>query len=369
MTATPVLLRNWAAPRRLEPANDAEAPAGIRVATVDRIGPAVWDAFVRGEPSATFFHLSGWQRVVARTYGYDTHYLAAVSDGRIVGVLPLVHLRTRLFGNALISNAFSIGGGIAASDPDAVFALAAAAAALGERLGVDYVELRSETAAVPGWLVKGDTYATFRRRLHPTAEANLKAIPRKKRADVRKGMASGLRVDLSGDIDAFYGFYAERVHKLGSPVFAKRFVRALAEEFGTDCEIAVVHGPAGPVAALASFFFRDRVLPYYGGGTAAARPVHAYDHLYWTLMQRAVARGATEFDFGRSKFGTGAFAYKTFWGFEPTPLRYQYHLVRAGAVPDINPLNPKFRLATDLWQRLPLAVANLAGPWIARQLG
>ncbi|MCA8927755.1 MAG: FemAB family PEP-CTERM system-associated protein [Alphaproteobacteria bacterium] len=343
--------------------------AAIAIARLDAADAAAWDAFVLQEPSATFFHRAGWARVIRRAYGYDTHFLMARRNGEIVGVLPLVHLKTLAFGQSLISMGFCVYGGIASSDPLAIEALAAEAARLGEQLGVGYVEMRSEQAQIPGWQTKSDVYATFRRELHDDDDANLKAIPRKKRADVRKGIKSDLTVDTSGDIDTFHAIYAESVRNLGTPVFSKRYIRTIAEEFGDDCEISVVHGPQGPVAALASFFFRDQVLPYYGGGTFAARPLHAYDQLYWTLMGRAVRRGARVFDFGRSKYGTGAFDYKTYWGFEPTPLRYQYHLVKASEVPDINPLNPKYRLFVAMWQKLPLPVANRVGPWVARQLG
>lgn len=373
MTAQPKPAPESAPPKPAAPtsaaANDLGPATPIHVATLDASSEAAWDAFVQQEPSATFFHRAGWRRVIAKTYGYDTHFLMAQRQGQIVGVLPLVHLKTMVFGQSLISTGFCVYGGIASDDPAAIQALADAAAALGDTLGVAYVEMRSEAALIPGWKTKSDVYATFRRELHDNDDANLKAIPRKKRADVRKGIKSDLRIDTSGDIDAFYAIYSESVRNLGTPVFSKKYIAAIAEEFGEDCEISVVHGPDGPVAALTSFFHRDHVLPYYGGGTFAARPLHAYDQLYWTLMCRSIQRGAKVFDFGRSKFGTGAFDYKTYWGFEPTPLHYQYHLVKAEDVPDINPLNPKYRMMVTTWQKLPLPVANIIGPWVARQLG
>ncbi|MGH6969846.1 MAG: GNAT family N-acetyltransferase, partial [Stellaceae bacterium] len=120
---------------------------------------------------------------------------------------------------------------------------------------------------------------------------------------------------------------------------------------------------------LMSFFFKDRVLPYYGGAVPAARRIHAYDLMYWTLMQRAAARGCRVFDFGRSKRGTGSFDYKTYWGFAPKHLGYQYRLVKRSDLPEINPLNPKYRLMVGTWRRLPLALANRLGPPVARQIG
>jgi FemAB-related protein (PEP-CTERM system-associated) len=118
-----------------------------------------------------------------------------------------------------------------------------------------------------------------------------------------------------------------------------------------------------------SFYFRDEVLPYYGGGTHLAREVAGNDFMYWELMRRAAARGIRIFDFGRSKIGTGAFDFKKNWGFEATPLHYAYQLHEATALPENNPLNPKFQLFIRLWQNLPLPLANLIGPHIVRQLG
>jgi FemAB-related protein (PEP-CTERM system-associated) len=118
-----------------------------------------------------------------------------------------------------------------------------------------------------------------------------------------------------------------------------------------------------------NFYFRDEVLPYYGGGTAAARVRYGNDFMYWEVMRRAAARGYRLFDYGRSKLGTGSFAFKKNWGFVPEPLQYRFRLAPGAAIPDLNPLNPKFRLFIAAWKRLPLPVANAIGPHIVRGLG
>jgi len=159
------------------------------------------------------------------------------------------------------------------------------------------------------------------------------------------------------------------VRNLGTPVFARRYFRALKAEFGEACECLVLRKDGVAVSGVLSFYFRDQVLPYYGGGSHAARALRANELMYFDLMRRASAKGCRVFDFGRSKLGTGAYAFKKNWGFPPAPLAYEYKLRRGDKLPDVNPLNPKYRLMIAAWKRLPLPLANALGPWIARSLG
>jgi FemAB-related protein (PEP-CTERM system-associated) len=368
MSAQPVLVTHepiveW------QPANDHGAMAAIRIARMDQIGPAVWDAFVLREQSTTFFHLSGWQRVIAKTYGYDAHYLAAIRNGRIIGVLPLIHLPSPLFGGALVSTAFCIYGGIAASEPDAVPALAQAAAELAERLDVDYVELRGEESPIAGWIGDNVTFAAFRRDLHRTERENLDAIPIGKREELRRQHISESQIDASGDLDAFYYVLSKSMRDQGVPVFAKRFAEAIQAEFQCACEVAVARGPAGPAAAQLSFYYRDMVLPYWRGSARDPISLSAADQLLWFLMRQAVSRGAAEFDFGRARYGSSEFRDKVRWGFEPRTLTHQYRLLKTETLADTDPHGPYSRIMAMAWRRLPLSLANRIGPCISKQQG
>ena len=200
-------------------------------------------------------------------------------------------------------------------------------------------------------------------------EINLKAVPRKQRAVIRKGLAANLGVDVDRSADDFYRTYSESVRNLGTPVFSRRYVRTLLDVFPKETEILTVRHQGQAVSSVLSFYFRDEVLPYYGGGTVAARDLKAYDLMYWELMRRAVDRGVRVFDFGRSKLETGSYSYKTHWGFEPEPLHYEYDLVRMQSMPDVSPKNPKYDRFIRLWRRLPLPVSQLLGPPLARSLG
>ena len=340
------------------------------VAELDPGQTGRWDRFVDAHPDATFFHKSAWKPVIERGFGQRVFQLAAWRSGEIVGVLPLVHLRNRLFPRALVSTAFCVHGGPVARDARALEALDAAAVALGSRLDVQHIEYRGRPGVGEDWTARGDLYATFRKPIDPDPDVNLKAIPRKQRAVVRKALAGDLSVTTGDDVGLFHGLYATSLRNLGTPVFSRRYLQALIDGFPEpEREIRVIRHAGTPVAGVLSFYFKDEVLPYYAGGTPECRGVGAHDLMYWTLMQDAAARGCRSFDFGRSKVATGAFAFKKNWGFEPEPLVYAYKLIRGSHVPDTTPSNPKYARAIAAWQRLPLWLANRIGPPIARELG
>ena len=330
---------------------------------------SVWDSFVREHPDATAFHLSAWGRAIQKSLGHKAHYLAAVRGQEMLGVLPLIHVRSRLFGNSLSSNAFAVYGGPVATSEDAHAVLDAAAWGLAQKLGISALEYRCQTPQRPDWATKSETYATFRRALTQSSDDNLKAIPRKQRAEVRKSLEKNLTVTVDRNTAAHFSVYAESVRNLGTPVFSRKLFASLLDCYGEDADILTVWHEGTPVSSVLSLYFRNEVLPYYGGGIDAARDLRANDHMYWMLMEHARNRGCTSFDFGRSKYGTGAFAFKKNWGFEPAPLHYAYRLADGAAVPDINPLNPKYQLMISTWKKLPLWVANRAGPLISRSLG
>jgi FemAB-related protein (PEP-CTERM system-associated) len=328
---------------------------------------AAWDAFVRATPGATFFHLSGWKRVIDQCFGHPTYFLCARRGAVITGVLPLAQVRSVLFGNTLVSLPFCVYGGVAALDEESRSGLIEKACELALQLKTDFLELRHMQPIVDMPVV--DRYVTFRKALRDDPEANMNEIPRKQRAMIRKGAAKGLVARQSDTVEVFFRIYAESLRNLGTPVLPRRFFAALKAEFGADCEVLEVKSGDEVVAAVMSFYFRDEVLPYYGGGTLKARDVHAYDFMYWELLVHALARGCRIFDFGRSRVGTGSYRFKTHWGFEPTPLPYQYQLIGARDLPNKTPDNPKYSAAINLWKRLPVPVTTLVGPWLARSLG
>jgi FemAB-related protein (PEP-CTERM system-associated) len=327
-----------------------------------------WDAFVASCPEATFFHRAGWQSVIERAFGHKTWFMYAESNGEINGILALAEIKSRLFGHSLSSLPFCVYGGIAATSEAARQALDKAAQELAAKLNVGHLEYRNLERQHTDWITK-DLYVTFRKEMSSDPEQNMLAIPKKQRAMVRKGIKAGLQGTIDTNVDRFFDAYAASVHRLGTPVFPKKYFRLLKEVFANDCEVLTITLNDRTISSVLSFYFRDEVLPYYGGGTSEARDVAGNDFMYWELMRRSCERGYRIFDFGRSKVGTGAFDFKKNWGFTPQPLHYEYQLHRAKELPDNNPLNPKYQMFIKVWQRMPLSVANMVGPYIVKDLG
>ena len=350
----------------------------VTVRQLDRASEVAWDRFVEAMPAATFFHRAGWATVIETAFGHRTHFIYTERDGAITGVLPLGRVKTLLFGDTLISVPFCVYGGPVAADAESEAALIAHAEALLAQTGASALELRQLAApesvmpqdvATPGWTERPDLYVTFRKAIEADHDRNMKAIPRKQRAMVRKGIQNGLTSIANQDSDLLHGIYAESVRNLGTPVFSRRYFRILMDVFGDAADVVTIMDGDAPIASVMNFYFRHEVLPYYGGGSFAARGRAGNDFLYWETMRRAADRGCLLFDFGRSKLGTGSYSFKHNWGFEPAKLHYRFRLKPGETIPDHNPLNPKYRMFIAAWKRLPLPVANTIGPFIVRGLG
>lgn len=350
------------APFRLPPPVVREAGRDDRAAYV---------RFLADQGDATAFHEPAWIEAVSAATGHRSRLLLAEQAGVIVAALPLHAVSSVLFGKALVSTGFAVGGGIL-GNADAAPALLAAAQGLAARTRSPGIELRG--GVLPqgaGWHVKQDSHAGFVMPLAADDEAQLLAVPRKQRAELRKGLAHHFAIRVGrGPRDRawHYRVYGESVRNLGTPVFPRRLFREVLERFGDDADILTVLHDGEPLASVLSLYHRGAVMPYWGGGVQAARALRANDVMYYALMNHARERGMERFDFGRSKVDSGAYHFKRNWGFAPQPLSYA-HWTADGAPPrDVNPLSPRYQAKIRLWQKLPLPVANLVGPLIARGL-
>jgi len=332
-----------------------------------RVGEeADWDRFVMSSPSGTFFHLSGWQRIVRDVLKHRCFCLVAHQEDRITGVFPISWVRNRIFGDCMVSMPLAVYGGICADDPDSYFALLKAGSELADGLGVKYLEMRNRTEPFETSLPGRDLYVTFTQDLTGGPAELLKGLPRDTRYAVRKSQKAGLEWTEDLTDEEFYEIYAQSVHRLGTPVFSRDLFTRLRSEFPKLTRLFGVRKGKTAIAGVLCLYFRDQVLPYYGGALAEYYKDSPNNFMYWSLMAQSCTEGFREFDFGRSKRGTGSFHFKSAWSMKVTELPYRYHLVRAKEVPHLSPVDRQFQLPVAVWKRMPFAWTKVVGPRVIR---
>lgn len=327
------------------------------------------DSFVE-EQGGTIFQRPAWLQAVEQGTGQRSAGLVARKLDTITGWLPLTAVRSPLFGHALVSSGFAVDGGILASDRDSAAALAQSVQRFAEQSSFSSIELRGGDIPA-GWRSWSDKHCGFIGDLAEDDEQQLLAIPRKARAEVRKGLKNELTVTIGRgpeDLEAHYSVYSASVRNLGTPVFPSKLFAAMLKAFPDGSDILTVSMGSKPVSSVLSFYHDGAVLPFWGGGTFEARALRANERMYYELMLHARRKGMRKFDFGRSKTGSGPYKFKKNWGFEPAPLTYGEWAAPGQQVRDIDPTSEGYSRKIELWKKLPLPVANTIGPWIARGL-
>lgn len=352
------------------PKTGIELDARPVVASIDDASRAEWDAYVARADAAEIYHDYRWRGLIAGQFGHETYYLAAKDvGGAVSGVLPMVRLRSRLFGDFLVSMPYVNYAGCIGDSPAARAALLDAAARLGESLGVSHIELRHRDDDEPDWPVRTDKVAMLL-ELPSSADELWKAFTPKLRAQIRRPQKEGA-IARSGGIDLledFYAVFARNMRDLGTPVYPKRFFAAVLGTFAAETRVFIVYLAGRPVAAgLVIGHRRTLEIPW-------ASSLREYNRaavnmlLYSSVLEYAISAGFRRFDFGRSSVDSGTYRFKLQWGAKPEPLKWHYWLSQGTAMPHLMPSNPKFRAAIAVWQRLPLPVANALGPLIVKNL-
>ncbi len=345
----------------------AVAGAGF-VEPVSVVDDARWDAYVDAHQESTAYHYSGWPRLLARAFGHEAVLLAATRGGAVIGVLPLVAMRSRLFGRFAVSLPYLNEAGLLADDPAVEHTLIDAAIHVAQVRGAEFLEIRH--------CRRHDRRLSERRHkvamslvLQPTVDEQWQALDRKIRNQVRKAEKNGVTVSSGGAdlVQDFYGIFARNMHDLGTPVFSVRlFDEALATFPDRTRVFCARHGDHGPVAASIAHWRGGTIEVIWASALRESNGVSANVLLYWRMLQFAIEHQCATFEFGRCTPGEGPYHFKRQWGAEPRPLVWEYWTARPAIDIDKSPRNPKYRAAVALWRHLPVRLTTYLGPRIVR---
>lgn len=344
--------------------------SSVTVSVASRTDAAAWDAYVESRGDAAGYHSWRWRAVFADAFGHEPVYLLAREGGVITGVLPMVQIKSLLFGRTLTSLPFLNYGGVKADAPEIGRALIARAHQEAGARKCSHVELRHVDRQFAELPCKTHKVAMHLALPPAGAPPMWDALDRKVRNQIRKAEKSGLAVERGGEalVGDFYAVFARNMRDLGTPVYSRRLFEEVLRVFPERAQLHVVRLNGAPIAAGLTYRTPQMVqLPW----ASSLRPFNALCPnvlLYWDAIQFAQECGAATFDMGRSTPNEGTFKFKAQWGATPVPLHWEYDMATPGELPNVSPANPKYQMAIALWQKLPLAVTLRVGPMIVRAI-
>jgi len=333
-------------------------------------GDAPYAAYAASSPAPTGYHRPEWLNAVEDAFGLPCFRLLAERDGQALGMLPLCHIKSALFGNFLVSVPFGNCGGIVVSDPAAHQPLLDAAVRLAESRGCRWVELR-QIEPLPLSLETHTRKVVQVLPLKPDPEEMWKSLSSERRNRIRKAEKSGLTGEIVGreGLNDFYDVFARNMRDLGTPVYSRRFFEALFDHLADVMRICLVRGSDGTLmAALVLVAYRKTIEAPWVAALREYNSVCANNYLYWIAMKYGCERGFELFDFGTSDRDSGVFQTKKQWGAEAIQLHRQFWLAPGQTMPHLNPSNPKYAAKIRTWQKLPIWLTKLIGPPLAKKL-
>lgn len=355
---------------RTSPIRQQSTDAALTVAAATDADRDAWNAYVESTPAAEVYHRYEWRELLSEVFKHRCHYLMARdSAGSVVGVLPASEISSLLFGHFFVSIPyFNYGGALADSDA-ARHGLIEAVSGLARERGASHVELRHRGTLALDMPARTEKIS-MKLRLPATADELWDGFPSKLRSQIRRPQKAGAACAVGGLelLDDFFVVFSRNMRDLGTPVFPRSMFRKILELFPSRARVFVVTLEGRAAAAGFTIGYRDTLeIPFASSLREYSREA-VNMLLYWSVLQHAVAEGYAVFDFGRTTTGSGPHRFKKQWGAEPEPLAWHYWLREGGDVPQLNPANPKFRLATQVWSKLPVGLTTFLGPKLVRYL-
>ncbi len=341
----------------------------MKVIQINESYHSKWNDYIVSHPHATFYHRLEWKDVIEKSFGHKTHYLIAIDEGDIVGILPIVHLKSLMFGSIFSSMPYLNFGGICANNVEAEESLLAYAEKIVKRDNGYYLELRHLHKAnidLPSKTHK----VSMTLNLDPDPDVLWNNFKSKHRTNIRRSYKNELKIQRGGAelLDTFYEILSVGWRDLGTPIYRKSFFRNIINSFGDSVEIFLVFNRNQAIATAFNGLFKDTVEGMWTYSLKEHAKLQTNYYLYWEMIKTACEENYNLFHLGRSTSESGAIFFKKKWNAELKQLYWQYILNREKELPELNVDNPKYKRAIDLWKRLPVGLTRAIGPFIAKNI-
>jgi serine/alanine adding enzyme len=343
----------------------------IIIDDIDPLDAVAWDAFVINYKDSSLYHLSSWRKIIKNVFGHDSYYLCNKNDlGNITAVLPLIHLKSSIFGSFLVSMPyFNYGGCLANNVSDRVL-LHERAIEIAKKVSASHIEFRDVGEIGILDMPERTDKVSMRLGLPDEVDKLWASLGSKLRSQIKRPLRENPVVKTGGAdlLNDFYKVFARNMRDLGTPVYSKVFFMEILKAFEGSCHLVVVYKDNSPVAAGFLIGYKGMMeIPW----ASSLREFNKYGFnmlMYWEALKLSIEKSCHVFDFGRSSKDSGTFRFKKQWGSSPVQMSWHYWKKDGGGIPMLNPSNPKYKLAINMWKRLPVPIANQIGPLIVKNL-
>ncbi len=331
---------------------------------------AQWDQYVESHPEGCIYHLSAWQSIIKKQFGHESFYHISKNESNdINGLLPVVQLKSTLFGNYMVSVPYFNYGGVIANDNKVAINLMQQAGELAKNKSSSHVEFRDTQMYEGNWGLREDKVVMLL-DLPAESETLWKDIGTKVRAQVKRPQREPVSSKHGGLdlLDDFYQVFAQNMRDLGTPVYSKKFFKSILETFPNNAHIVCIYHNDKPAAAGFLMGYKNRMEIPWASALREFNKISVNMFLYWEVLKFSIEQGYQQFDFGRSTVNAGTYRFKKQWGAKPKQLYWHYWLAGGQDVPKMNPDNPKYKLVISIWQKLPVWLTKIIGPAIVKSL-
>jgi FemAB-related protein (PEP-CTERM system-associated) len=328
-----------------------------------------WNSYVDRNPAISIYHRAEWAELIRNTFGHDVFYYHA-RDGKsnIVGILPLVRMKSRLFGDFLVSMPYFNYGGAIADHPVIEQKLIQTANEHAATMGASHIEYRDD--------IRRDMHHVRSEKVNmilplPDSQAELWcSFSSKLRAQIKRPEREQPQIHIgrSEYLGDFYNVFSRLMRDLGTPVYGISFFRNILNTFPENSWIIVLRLNKKPVAAGFLIGYGDTLEIPWASSLREVKHLSMNMLLYWEVLKFSIQRGFRYFDFGRSSKDTGTFQFKQQWGAQPKQLHWHYWLGEGSELPWLSPSNPKYTVLINIWKRLPVTLTKRLGPQIVKNL-
>ncbi|MCU7930687.1 MAG: FemAB family PEP-CTERM system-associated protein [Candidatus Thiodiazotropha sp. (ex Codakia rugifera)] len=328
-----------------------------------------WNQYLESQDNACFYQLLEWQYINSTYFGHKIYCITAEIDNKLVGVLPVVSIKSIFFGHILSSMPFVNYGSSCSDSTDIDRQLIDAVCKLANDKNTDYVELRSITPSAVG-LKETTNKISLTLDLDVNYQSIWDSYKSKHRTNIRRVYKNGITTKFGGEelLNDFYQIISKSWRTLGTPIYSIKYFEKIFTHLHRHITIFVAYKDGVPIAAALNGYYKKTVEGMWLGIDQSYRTLQPSYVLYWEMIKHACESGYTSFHLGRSSVDSGGESFKKKWNAETKQLYWQYYLNRAKDMPNLNPSNPKYKYFINMWSRMPLKATQMLGPLISKYI-